>query len=74
MVAAEYVVPTDFGIVNLENVPEGWRRRLKEQALFALRLLSGLVWWVDRRIGPLRPGRMTSGFVMVMARKPAAAV
>lgn len=72
VIAAEYVVPTDFGIVELENVRHG--RWLKEKALFVLRLVSGCIWWLDRRIGPFRPGRTTSGFVMVMARRPTAAV
>lgn len=74
VIAAEYVVPTDFGIVELENVPPGRGRWLKEKALFVLRLMSGCIWWLDRRIGPFRPGRRTSGFVMVMARKPTDAV
>jgi 2-polyprenyl-3-methyl-5-hydroxy-6-metoxy-1,4-benzoquinol methylase len=74
VIAAEYVVPTDFGIVELENVPPGRGRWLKEKALFVLRLVSGCIWWLDRRIGPLPTGRRTSGFVIVMARRPTAAV
>lgn len=69
---ARYLVPTDFGVVNLENLPAGLSRRVKDRLLYALRLLSGCIWWVDRRVGPLSPGRLTSGFVIVAARKPAA--
>ena len=67
---SEYLVPTDFGILNLENHPAGLAYALKDKALYVLRLLSGCIWWVDRRFGPLRPGRLTSGFVVTAARRP----
>lgn len=70
--AVEYVVPTDFGVVDIDELPHGFDRRSKDWLLYLLRLAGGCVWWLDRRIGPLRPGRLTGGFVFVAAEKPAA--
>lgn len=67
---SNYLVPTDFGILNLENHPPGAVYWFKDLSLYALRLLSGCIWWLDRRIGPLKPGRLTSGFVIAAARRP----
>ena len=72
VVTAQYLVPIDFGIVNLENVPKGIVRYVKDRILYMLRLLTGCLWWLDRRVGPMTPGRLTGGFIMVVARKPAA--
>jgi glycosyltransferase involved in cell wall biosynthesis/cyclopropane fatty-acyl-phospholipid synthase-like methyltransferase len=73
VVSAAYLVPLDFGVVNLEGVPPGLRYLIKDWSLYLLRLMSGVIWWFDRRLGPVRPGRLTSGFVIVIARKPAPA-
>lgn len=73
VVASEYVVPMDFGVVDIDELPDGVDRRIKDWALYALRLFGGCVWWLDRRVGPLRPGRLTGGFVFVAAEKPAVA-
>jgi GT2 family glycosyltransferase/SAM-dependent methyltransferase len=70
---SEYLVPTDFGILNLENHPPGPAYKTKDRALFVLRLLSGGIWWLDRKVGPFKPGRLTSGFVIVAARRPGSA-
>lgn len=64
-----YVVPTDFGVIDLAGHPPGWKRVLKEKLLYALRLLSGVIWWLDRRFGPVTPGRITSGFIITAGRK-----
>jgi SAM-dependent methyltransferase len=71
VVAADYVVPTDFGVVDIDELPPGPERRLKDWLLYVLRIFGGCVWWLDRRIGPFRPGRLTGGFVIVAAEKPA---
>lgn len=70
VLATRYLVPTDFGVVNLENLPDSLVLRVKDKTLYGLRLLSGCIWWLDRRWGPLQPGQFTSGFVIVAARKP----
>ena len=67
---ADYVVPTDFGVVDMAGIPPGPMNVIKNKIMYALRLLTGVVWWLDKRIGPFRPGRMTGGFVLVCARKP----
>jgi SAM-dependent methyltransferase len=70
---SEYLVPTDFGILNLETHPPGPAYHTKDRALYVLRLLSGTIWWLDRKVGPFKPGKLTSGFVIVAARRPASA-
>jgi 2-polyprenyl-3-methyl-5-hydroxy-6-metoxy-1,4-benzoquinol methylase len=70
VIASEYVVPLDFGVVDIEELPPGLQHRLKDRVLYLLRLFGGCVWWLDRRIGPLSPGRLTAGFVFVAAEKP----
>ena len=70
VVRAEYIVPTDFGVVTLQGIPDGALTRLKDRVLYALRLLTGCIWWLDRRFGLPKPGRLTSGFVLVAARRP----
>ena len=73
VLASQYVVPLDFGVVDIDELPDGAARRVKDRILFGLRLLGGCVWWLDRRIGPLTPGRLTGGFVFVAAEKRAEA-
>lgn len=70
VVSAEYVVPTDFGVVDIDELPQGFERWWKDRLLYVLRVVGGGIWWLDRRMGPLRPGRLTGGFVMVAAQKP----
>jgi SAM-dependent methyltransferase len=72
VVSAEYVVPVDFGVVDIEHLPPGVGQRLKDRLLFGLRLMAGAVWWLDERLGPFRPGRVTGAFVVVTAEKPRA--
>jgi SAM-dependent methyltransferase len=69
VVHAEYTVPTDFGVVEIEGAPPGFARAVKERILYGLRLFSGATWWIDRRVA-LPATRLLSGFVMVAARKP----
>jgi 2-polyprenyl-3-methyl-5-hydroxy-6-metoxy-1,4-benzoquinol methylase len=71
VLSSRYLVPTDFGVIDLAGHAPGASRTLKERALYPLRLLSGAIWWVDRRHGPLPTGRITSGFVMTVGRKAA---
>lgn len=73
VVSSEYVVPTDFGVVDIDELPHGFERRWKDWVLYVLRVFGGVVWWLDRRIGPFRPGRLTGGFVIVAAEKPLSA-
>lgn len=72
IVSSEYLVPLDFGVVDIEHLPAGLGQRLKARLLFGLRLFGGAVWWLDQRIGPFKPGRVTGAFVMVTAEKPLA--
>ena len=74
VVSAEYLVPLDFGVVDIDELPPGFERRAKDRILYLLRLLGACAWWLDRRIGPMRLGRLTAGFVLVAAQKPARAV
>ena len=69
---ARYALPVDFGVVNLDNLPPSLSQRVKKRVVRGLLLLTGCVWWLDRRFGPVTPGGLTSGFVLVAARKPAA--
>lgn len=69
VVTADYVVPTDFGVIDLEGLPRTFATMVKQRFMYALRLLSGCIWWVDRRLGPLPTGRLTSGFIIVAAQK-----
>ena len=71
VIASEYVVPLDFGVVDIDELPPGPARRIKDRVLYALRLMGGCIWVLDRRIGPFMPGRLTGGFVIVAAEKPA---
>jgi SAM-dependent methyltransferase len=70
VLASRYAVPTDFGVVNLDDHAPGWMYRIKDRLLYGMRLFSGCVWWLDRRVGPLEPGPLTGGFVITVARKP----
>jgi SAM-dependent methyltransferase len=72
VVYADYIVPTDFCVVEMNGAPDGLMRAMRERVLYFLRLLTGCVWWLDRRI-KLPALRWTSGFVLVAARLPAKA-
>jgi SAM-dependent methyltransferase len=69
VISAEYVVPTDFGVVEMEGAPPGFGRVIKEKLLYGLRLFTGCVWWLDRRV-TLPVTRAMSGYIIVGARKP----
>jgi SAM-dependent methyltransferase len=69
VVFAEYLLPIDFCVVEMKGAPEGAIRSVQERVLYLLRLLTGSVWWLDRRLN-LPALRWTSGFVMVAARLP----
>ena len=71
--ASRYALPIDFGILNLDKLPPSFTRRLKDRITHALRLLTGCVWWLDRRFGPVTPPGFSGGFVLVAARKPGGA-
>ena len=70
IVLARYIVPMDFGVVEVGTGPATLSHALKQRIMYGLRLLSGAVWLVDRRL-PLPPTKALSGFVIVAARKPA---
>jgi SAM-dependent methyltransferase len=70
VISSRYLVPTDFGVIDLAGHQPGVWRALKDRALYPMRLLSGAIWWIDRRFGPLRPRRFTGGFVVTAARRP----
>jgi SAM-dependent methyltransferase len=67
VLSSRYLVPTDFGVVDLAGHPPGLLRDMKDRILYPLRLLSGVIWWIDRRFGPLPAGRIGSGFVVTAA-------
>lgn len=71
--ASRYALPVDFGVVNLDNLPPSFTQRVKDRVMYGLRLLTGCVWWLDRRFGPVTPPALTSGFVLVAGRKPVTA-
>jgi SAM-dependent methyltransferase len=68
VLSSRYFVPTDFGVIDLAGHPPGLLLQVKSRILYPLRLLSGVIWWIDRKYGPLRPGRITGGFVMTAGR------
>jgi SAM-dependent methyltransferase len=70
VVYSDYAVPTDFGVVEIGGAPKSALLPIKERILYGLRLLTGAVWWLDRRVS-LPVTRLFSGFVIVAARKPA---
>jgi SAM-dependent methyltransferase len=70
VVLARYIVPLDFGVVELGTGPSTLTYLIKERMLYLLRLLTGVVWLIDRRL-PLPPTRTLSGFIVVAGRKPA---
>jgi SAM-dependent methyltransferase len=72
LVYANYVLPTDFCVIEMKGAPEGVIRSVQERVLYLLRLFTGCVWWLDRRLSLPAP-RWTSGFVLVAARRPAEA-
>jgi SAM-dependent methyltransferase len=74
VVAATYVVPTDFGIVDPEGIPDGVIGSIKRGILYGFRLLTGVVWWLDARLGPIPVRRLLSGFVVVAAERPTSGV
>jgi 2-polyprenyl-3-methyl-5-hydroxy-6-metoxy-1,4-benzoquinol methylase len=69
VICAEYVVPTDFGVVEMGGAAPGFGRVVKEKLLYILRLFTGCVWWLDRHV-TLPATRAMSGFIVVGARKP----
>ena len=71
VLTSEYVVPLDFGVVEIDGLPPGRVHRALDAALYALRLLGGVAWWLDRRLGPSRPGPVTGSFILVTAEKRA---
>jgi hypothetical protein len=73
VVGCEYVVAPDFGVLNLAGLPQNLAWRIKDRLLFGLRLLTGCLWWLDQKVGPVKPGRFAAGFLICTARKPIAA-
>lgn len=69
VVSAEYIVPIDFGVVDLGRTSSGLARTVKATVLYWLWLLTGVGWWIDRRIR-VPNSRLFSGFVIVAAEKP----
>jgi SAM-dependent methyltransferase len=69
VVLARYLLPVDFGVVELGTGEPTRGRAIKERLLYLLRLLTGVVWLVDRRL-PLPTTRALSGFILVAGRRP----
>ena len=69
VVHSEYAVPIDFGVVEIGGATNDALLPAKKRILYGLRLLTGAMWWIDRRIR-LPVTRLLSGFVIVAARKP----
>ena len=70
VVKCEYVVAPDFGVLNLAGLPQNLAWHIKDRLLFGLRLLTGGLWWLEQKVGPVRPGRFAAGFLICTARKP----
>ena len=70
VVKCEYVVAPDFGVLNLAGLPQNLAWHIKDRLLFGLRLLTGGLWWLEQKVGPMRPGRFAAGFLICTARKP----
>jgi SAM-dependent methyltransferase len=69
VICAEYVVPIDFGVVEMGGAPPGVGTVVKEKMLYGLRLFTGCMWYLERRV-PLPKTRALSGHIIVGARKP----
>jgi SAM-dependent methyltransferase len=69
VVYSQYVVPIDFGVVEIGGAPQTALLPIKRKILRGLRLLTAAIWWIDRRI-PLPATRLFGGFSIVAARKP----
>ena len=64
-----YLLFANFGVVNINEVPPGFMRSVKNLGLRALRGLTGLVWAYEELAGALPPNRLTSPYAYVVARK-----
>jgi SAM-dependent methyltransferase len=69
VVYSRYVVPIDFGVVEIAGAPQNALLPIKRKMLRGLRLLTAVTWWIDRRV-PLPATRLFGGFSIVAARKP----
>lgn len=65
-----YLLSNNFGVVNLQGLPEGGRRRRLEFLLLQLTRLTKLVWLIEDRLGALPATRALAGFVAVTATRP----
>jgi hypothetical protein len=67
--ASDYLLSTNFGVVNLHGLPDGRRTRWLTIALLQLVRLSKLVWLFEDRLRPLPATRWFGAYAAVRAKR-----
>jgi 2-polyprenyl-3-methyl-5-hydroxy-6-metoxy-1,4-benzoquinol methylase len=74
VIECEYFMSTNFGIINLNGLPQNSFTNFPKRVLLAwLARLSHLIWIVEDHSRQLPPNRLTSPYVNCVAKKPAQA-
>jgi SAM-dependent methyltransferase len=69
----DYLVFNSFWVINMNGVRPGTAEwYLKRPLLRLCQLLSGALWFVDEKFGPLTPTRFGSAYIGCTAEKPVA--
>jgi hypothetical protein len=70
LIACEYFMSTNFGVVNLHGLPPKSINVFAKRALLALLTrFSYAVWIVEKLFRPVPPNRFTSPYLICVARK-----
>jgi 2-polyprenyl-3-methyl-5-hydroxy-6-metoxy-1,4-benzoquinol methylase len=67
--SSEYLLSTNFGVVNLHGLPDAPRTRRRAALLLQLTRLSKLVWMVEDRFGSLPASRAFAPYAACVARR-----
>jgi SAM-dependent methyltransferase len=67
--SSEYLLSTNFGVVNLHGLPESPRTRRLAAVLLQLTRVSKLVWMIEDRFGSLPASRAFAPYAACVARR-----
>lgn len=67
-----YVLFAHLGVVNINEAHAGIGRVIRNGVLSGLKALTGMLWFLEQRVGSLPANSATSPYVFCLARKPSA--
>lgn len=70
VLSSELFLSCNFGVVNLNGIPPGPARSLKQLVLHGLRVLTAAVWLFEQRVRHFPVSEAFSPYIICVARKP----